>query len=100
MARKPSDTVQLKLRFSERLRRRLVREAKKNGVSLNTEIVNTLERAFHQSDDLIKARAQMFAEALGDDIADGIAKYVANKRAATEQEIAEFAFKKTEEDQS
>ena len=44
MARRPaSDTVQLKLRFSERLRRRLEREAKKHGTSLNTEIVNTLE---------------------------------------------------------
>jgi hypothetical protein len=99
MARKPNDMVQLKLRFSERLRRRLVREAKKNGVSLNTEIVNTLERAFHQSDDVIRARAQMFAEALGDDIANEIAKYVENKRAATDREIYDYAVK-PEEDQS
>ena len=46
MARKPSDTVQLKLRFSERLRRRLEREAKRQDRSLNSEIVNRLDESF------------------------------------------------------
>jgi hypothetical protein len=41
----------------------------------------------------------MFAEALGDDIANEIAKYVENKRAATDREIFEYAVK-PEEDQS
>ena len=44
-ARKPTDMVQLKLRFSEVLRRRLVREAKKRNCSLNTEIVARLEQS-------------------------------------------------------
>jgi Arc-like DNA binding domain len=44
-ARAPTDTVQLKLRFSEALRRRLAREAKQRGCSLNTEIVGRLEQS-------------------------------------------------------
>lgn len=50
-ARKPTDTVQLKLRFSEALRRRLVRSAKKvqsakkQNWSLNAEIVFRLEES-------------------------------------------------------
>ena len=43
--RKPTDTVQLKLRFSEMLRRRLAREAKRRNCSLNTEIVDRLEQS-------------------------------------------------------
>jgi uncharacterized protein (UPF0335 family) len=43
--RNPTDTVQLKLRFSEGLRRRLVREARSRNYSLNTEIISRLERS-------------------------------------------------------
>jgi hypothetical protein len=45
MARKPTDTVQLKLRFSEDLRRRLEREAARNKRSMNTEIISRLEQS-------------------------------------------------------
>jgi Arc-like DNA binding dprotein len=51
MARKPTDTVQLKLRFSEALRRRLEREAKDREHSLNSEIVNRLAQSFRKEDD-------------------------------------------------
>jgi hypothetical protein len=51
MARKPIDTVQLKLRFSEALRRRLEREAKKQERSLNAEIVTRLEQSFRKSEE-------------------------------------------------
>jgi hypothetical protein len=44
MARKPTDTVQLKLRFPEVMRRRLEREAKRNNRSMNTEIIHRLQR--------------------------------------------------------
>jgi hypothetical protein len=44
-ARKPTDTVQLTLRFSEALRRRLDKEAKQRNCSLNTEIVERLEQS-------------------------------------------------------
>lgn len=40
--RKPTDKAQLKIRVQENLRAALERSAKKNGVSLNQEIVNRL----------------------------------------------------------
>ena len=51
MARKTTDTVQLKLRFSEALRRRLEREARRQEHSLNGEIINRLEQSFRKSED-------------------------------------------------
>jgi hypothetical protein len=53
VARKPTDQVQLKLRFDERLRRQLEREAARNDRSMNSEIVNRLEQslAWDQSAD-------------------------------------------------
>jgi hypothetical protein len=50
MARKPTDTIKLNLRFSEALRRQLEREAKKERRSLNTEIVERLYRSLRQED--------------------------------------------------
>ena len=97
MARRPTDTVQLKLRFSERLRRRLEREAKRHGTSLNTEIVTILEGAFQQSDNVVRTRAEVIAEALGDELVNAIAKRAAEKVAAAEQDIFKHAAKKTEE---
>jgi hypothetical protein len=46
LARKLTEMVQLKLRFDERLRRRLEQEARKRGRSMNTEIIHRLERSF------------------------------------------------------
>jgi hypothetical protein len=46
MARKPTDTVALTLRIREELRRRLQREADKDDVSLNWEIIRRLEGSF------------------------------------------------------
>src|SRR5262245_34056425 len=51
MARKPTDTVQLKLRFSEALRRRLEREARRQEHSLNGEIIHRLEQSFRKAED-------------------------------------------------
>jgi Arc-like DNA binding domain len=48
MARKVTDTVQLKLRFSERLRRQLEQAAKHNRQSLNSEIVDRLYVSFEK----------------------------------------------------
>src|SRR5438094_6991077 len=48
VARKVTDTVQLKLRFSERLRRQLERAAKHNDWSMNTEIVDRLDVSFQR----------------------------------------------------
>jgi hypothetical protein len=60
VARKPTDTVKLNLRFPEALRRRLEREARAQNRSLNTEIVERLYRSFEQSRD----RINLIAEAL------------------------------------
>ena len=46
MSRKPGETVQINLRLKEALRRRLEREAKKRGVSLNFEMTSRIEQSF------------------------------------------------------
>jgi hypothetical protein len=46
VARKATDTIQLKLRFSEALRRRLERAADAHDLSMNSEIVRRLEDSF------------------------------------------------------
>jgi hypothetical protein len=43
MAKKPADTVNLILRLPKALHRRLTQQARRNNVSLNTEIINELE---------------------------------------------------------
>jgi|SRR5262245_294494 len=86
MARKPTDTVQLKLRFPEALRRRLVREATRRGESLNGYIVRILEEAFQQSDSVQK-RAAAIAEALGDEIVNTIVE--AAKKEEAEEWLAD-----------
>ena len=48
MARKPTETVQLKLRFPEKLRRRIEAAADKNERSMNAEIVHRLEQSFER----------------------------------------------------
>jgi len=59
MARKPTDEVQLKLRFSEALRRRHERVAARNNRSMNTEIIHRLEESLARDprDPLETARA-------------------------------------------
>lgn len=48
MAKKLSDTVHLKLRFPEALRRRLAKAAKQNSRSMNTEIIHRLNSSLEQ----------------------------------------------------
>jgi hypothetical protein len=50
MARKLSETVQLKLRFSEELRRKLEKAAERNDQSMNLEIIARLEESFRKQD--------------------------------------------------
>jgi hypothetical protein len=56
MSRKPSQTVQLKLRFPEKLRQRIESAAAGNKRSMNGEIVQRLEQSF-QKDDLLAREA-------------------------------------------
>jgi hypothetical protein len=66
MARKPSDTVQLKLRFPEALRRLLERAAKANDRSMNAEIVHRLEQSFHADPAVDLVALAMHLESLGE----------------------------------
>ena len=100
MARKLADTVQLKLRFSERLRRRLERGAKSHGISLNTEIVSILEKAYEQEDNKLRTAAETLVAALGDDLVNAMVKAAAKKDAATEQEIIDYAMNDAERGKS
>jgi hypothetical protein len=50
MARKPTDPVQLKLRFNEKLRKRIERAAAHNDRSMNDEIIRRLEDSFRDGD--------------------------------------------------
>jgi Arc-like DNA binding domain len=73
VTRKPTDLVQLKLRFDERLRRRIERAAERHECSMNAEIIKRLEQSFEQIDEIEKifggadefARFKMLASALG-----------------------------------
>src|SRR5262249_34094594 len=49
VTRRPADLVQLKLRFDERLRRRIERAAERNECSMNAEIIKRLEQSFEQA---------------------------------------------------
>lgn len=53
--KKPTEMVQLKLRFSERLRRRLEKAAADNDDSMNSEIIRRLEKSFHEESDSLLA---------------------------------------------
>jgi predicted type IV restriction endonuclease len=77
MARKPPDTVQLKLRFSERLRRRLEREAARNNRSMNTEIIHRLQRTFSIDDSTAATNMLDFFRSLGVNITEANERDVA-----------------------
>ena len=48
MARKPTDEVHLKLRFSEALRKKLANSALQSRRSLNAEIIHRLEQSYEE----------------------------------------------------
>ena len=61
--RKPTDTAQMNLRLPETLRKKIEVEAKKNGWSLNRELVRRLERSFtnQEVEAVIQSTAEMVA---------------------------------------
>jgi hypothetical protein len=50
MARKPTDQVHLKLRFTEKLRKQIEQAAGQNNRSMNEEIIRRLEESFTGED--------------------------------------------------
>jgi hypothetical protein len=70
--RKPTDVAQMNLRLKETLRKKIETEAKKNGWSLNQELVRRLERSFIDQgvEALIKSTAIEVAIVVTKNIAD------------------------------
>jgi Arc-like DNA binding domain len=68
--RKPADTVHLRLRFPEKLRRRVEAAAGKNQQSMNAEIVERLDCSFSQED--VAATIRQTVEAMADAVAERI----------------------------
>jgi plasmid stability protein len=66
------DTVQLKLRFSEALRRRLEHEASRHGRSMNAEIIKRLETSFMASEQIPRLVADALLKGLDPDIIDAM----------------------------
>ena len=61
MQRKLTDQVQLKLRFDEKLRRKLERAAERNDRSMNAEIVHRQERSLQDQEILTEIRNELAA---------------------------------------
>jgi hypothetical protein len=78
--RKLADTVQLKLRFPEKLRRRIEAAAAKNQQSMNLEIVERLEQSFQRDDETERSRnlVQETAQATAAYVAEAMAQVTAN----------------------
>jgi hypothetical protein len=68
MARKPTDTIQLKVRMSETLRRLMEDAAARNGRSMNAEIVARLGHSIQKDQDAITELAKLLLDSVPDDV--------------------------------
>jgi hypothetical protein len=68
MARKLADTIQLKVRMSEALRRQMEDAAARNRRSMNAEIVARLEYSARKDQDAITELAKHVLDILPDDV--------------------------------
>ena len=68
MARKPTDTIQLKVRMSEMLRRQMEDAAARNGRSMNAEIVARLGHSIQKDQDAITELAKLILDSVPDDV--------------------------------
>jgi len=68
MARKPTDTIQLKVRMSETLRRQMEDAAARNGRSMNAEIVARLGHSIQKDQDAITELAKLLLDSVSDDV--------------------------------
>jgi hypothetical protein len=73
MARTDLEIVQLKLRFSEKLRARIEKAAGRHDRSMNAEIVHRLEKSFENEDQasLMEKTARDIASAIVREFVDG-----------------------------
>jgi hypothetical protein len=70
MARKPTDTIQLKVRLSEALRRQMEDAAARNGRSMNAEIVARLQHSIQKDQDAITELAKLWLDSVPKNIRD------------------------------
>jgi hypothetical protein len=68
MARKLTDTVQLKVRLSEALRRLMEDAAARNGRSMNAEIVARLQSSVQKNQDAVTELAKMVLDSVPDEV--------------------------------
>ena len=68
MARKPTDTIQLKVRMLETLRRQMEDAAARNGRSMNAEIVARLGHSIQKDQDAITELAKLLLDSVSDDV--------------------------------
>jgi Arc-like DNA binding domain len=68
MARKPTDTIQLKVRMLETLRRQMEDAAARNGRSMNAEIVARLGHSIQKDQDAITELAKLLLDSVPDDV--------------------------------
>lgn len=78
MARRPSEIVQLKLRFPEALRRLLNQAAKDNKRSMNGEIVSRLQESFLRQN--LAALMREHAENTANKLADRVINRIEEQR--------------------
>jgi hypothetical protein len=81
VARKPTDTVKLQLRLTERLRRLLTQAAKDQKRSLNAEILHRLDETFLRQNfsALMREHIDLAAKAAAEAAAEAAAKKVAER---------------------
>jgi hypothetical protein len=70
MARKLTDTIQLKVRMSEALRREMEDAAARKGRSMNAEIVARLEYSARKDQDAITELAKLWLDSVPKNIRD------------------------------
>ncbi len=89
--RKKTATVQLKLRMKETLRARIEKTAKAGKVSMNTEILQRLERSFETENRFGGPRATALVEVMGQAMmAAGIGGYFEFGKMGHEREWLDF----------
>jgi hypothetical protein len=88
MAAKPSDTVAVKVRIKEKLRRDLEAEAKRDGISVNAAIDRRLNRTL--IDDMIMAFINRAAKEAAAEYSKVMAEHISNLMGDVAKEFADI----------
>jgi Arc-like DNA binding domain len=92
MIRKPTDTVQLKVRLSEALRREMEDAAARNGRSMNAEIVARLQSSVLKHQNAETELAKMLLDSVSDDVRQRMMQLMAQ----TAMEMSPYNLRKDE----